>query len=52
MGIDTQTNQRVAIKILNERVGEEWGRGEGQEVIKGFLNEVRTSHESKHRHIV
>ena len=45
MGINIVTNQRVAIKIMNQQIEEPQAeRGYEQEVLKQFLNEVRMSH--------
>jgi hypothetical protein len=53
MAINLVTNQRVAIKIMNQKIEEaECERGYEQEVLKMFLNEVRMSHEARHRNIV
>lgn len=53
MAIDLTTNQRVAIKIMNQKISEaECERGYEQEVLKMFLNEVNMSHQAKHRNVV
>lgn len=53
MGINLQTNERVAIKIMNQKIGEaELERGYEQKVLEMFLNEVKMSFEAKHRNIV
>jgi predicted SPOUT superfamily RNA methylase MTH1 len=53
MAIDLATNQRVAIKIMNQKIEEdEWERGYEERVLEMFLNEVKMSHEAKHRNIV
>jgi hypothetical protein len=53
MAINLATNQRVAVKILNEKIEEaDTVRGYEQKVLDMFLNEVKMSVEAKHRNIV
>jgi hypothetical protein len=53
MGINLATNQRVAIKIMNQKIDEtEQERGYEENVLEMFLNEVKMSFEAKHRNIV
>ena len=53
MAINLATNQRVAIKIMNQKIEEADSEcGYEQQVLQMFLNEVRMSHEARHRNIV
>lgn len=53
MAINLATNQRVAIKIMNQKIEEsELERGFEEKVLEMFLNELKMSFEAKHRNIV
>lgn len=53
MAINVNTNQRVAIKIMNERLSEEEGpQSYGNDCLNQFLNEIHLSYRAKHRSIV
>ena len=53
MAINLATNQRVAIKIMNQKIDEaEMERGYEDNVLQMFLNEIKMSHEARHKHII
>lgn len=53
MAINMITNQRVAIKIMNQKIQQaECERGYELQTLKQFLNEIKMSHDAHHRNIV
>lgn len=53
MAINLVTNERVAIKIMNQKIDEaDVERGYEEKVLEMFLNEVKMTFEAKHKNIV
>lgn len=53
MAIDLTTNQRVAIKIMNEKENEDSRiKQYDSKLLKSFLNEIRMCAKSRHRSVI